>query len=107
MMRNKASDSKILEAVMQTAKDFHEAGVMPTTTLRQFEKTCLPAVHPLDASKIKALRRKAHVSQAVFSAYLNISLSTIQKWEIGDKQPSGAALKLLNLIEKKGLGVLL
>jgi putative transcriptional regulator len=30
-------------------------------------------------------------------------LSTVQKWEIGDKQPSGPSLKLLSLIERKGL----
>lgn len=34
---------------------------------------------------------------------LDISLSTVQKWEVGDKKPSGPSLKLLNLIERKGL----
>jgi hypothetical protein len=43
------------------------------------------------------------VSQAVFAAVLNTSLSTVQKWEVGDKKPSGPSLKLLNLIERKGL----
>jgi putative transcriptional regulator len=52
---------------------------------------------------IKALREKAHVSQAVFAAVLNTSVSTVQKWEVGDKKPSGPSLKLLNLVESKGL----
>ena len=43
------------------------------------------------------------MSQAVFAAVLNTSLSTVQKWEVGDKKPSGPSLKLLNLIERKGL----
>jgi putative transcriptional regulator len=43
------------------------------------------------------------VSQAVFAAVLNTSLSTVQKWEVGDKKPSGPSLKMLNLIERKGL----
>jgi len=34
---------------------------------------------------------------------LNTSVSTIQKWELGDKKPSGPSLKLLNLLERKGL----
>jgi putative transcriptional regulator len=34
---------------------------------------------------------------------LNTSVSTVQKWESGDKKPSGPSLKLLNLIERKGL----
>ena len=46
------------------------------------------------------------VSQAVFAAYLNTSVSTVQKWEIGEKQPGGPALKLLDLGERKGLKAL-
>ncbi|SFM13377.1 Helix-turn-helix [Nitrosomonas communis] len=57
--------------------------------------------------KIKSLREKAHLSQAVFAAVLNTSLSTVQKWEIGDKKPSSPSLKLLNLIERKGLEAVL
>jgi len=35
------------------------------------------------------------MSQAVFAAVLNTSVSTVQKWEIGEKRPSGPSLKLL------------
>jgi len=98
--------SKLLKAVHQTATDFYKAGIMNITTMRQFEKMCLPAVHELAPKKIKQLREKAHVSQAVFAAYLNTSISTVQKWEIGEKKPSGPALKLLNLVERKGLEIL-
>ena len=31
------------------------------------------------------------VSQAVFATILNISVYTIQKWESGDKKPTGTA----------------
>jgi putative transcriptional regulator len=34
---------------------------------------------------------------------LNISASTVRKWEAGDKQPSGPSQKLLDLIDRKGL----
>lgn len=30
-------------------------------------------------------------------------VSTVQKWEIGQKRPSGTALKLLHIVEKRGL----
>jgi putative transcriptional regulator len=43
------------------------------------------------------------VSQAVFARYLNTILSTVQKWEIGQKKPTGTALKLLHLVDKRGL----
>jgi len=63
----------------------------------------LDEMHETARGQIKALREQAHVSQAVFAAVLNTSLSTVQKWEVGDKKPSGPSLKLLNLIERKGL----
>jgi hypothetical protein len=31
---------------------------------------------------------------------------TVQKWEIGEKRPSGPSLKLLNVIERKGVEAL-
>ena len=56
--------------------------------------------------KIKAIRESAHVSQSVFAAYLNSSASTVRSWEQGGKSPSGASLKLLNLVAHKGLEAL-
>jgi putative transcriptional regulator len=60
----------------------------------------------LHGDEIKTLRQRCRASQAVFAAYLNTSPSTVQKWERGDKHPNGPSLKLLNLVERKGLEVL-
>jgi putative transcriptional regulator len=57
----------------------------------------------MEPETIKQIREAANVSQAVFAAILNTSLSTVQKWEIGQKRPSGTALKLLHLVQKRGL----
>jgi putative transcriptional regulator len=43
----------------------------------------------------------------VFAAYLNVSDRAVKKWEQGDAKPSGATLKLLSIIERKGLEVVL
>ena len=100
--------SKILEAVYQTAKGLHKAGVMPKKTMHEFEALCVPAVHRLSPAEIKHIRVDlVNVSQALFAAYLNTSVSTVHKWEAGEKTPSGIALKLLNLVERKGAAVLL
>jgi len=48
---------------------------------------------------------KSHVSQAVFEALLNTSVSMVQKWEIGQKRATGTALKLLHLVQKRGLEI--
>jgi len=95
--------SAILEAVHETAKGLHKAGVMDQITLREFDSMCLPPVEPLEAEQIKQIRKKSRVSQAVFARVLNTSLSTVQKWEIGQKRPTGAALKLLHLAQKRGI----
>jgi len=42
----------------------------------------------------------------VFARYLNTSESTVEKWETGAKKPSGAALKLLRIVQKHGLQIL-
>jgi putative transcriptional regulator len=39
----------------------------------------------------------------VFARLLNTSVSTVQKWEIGPKRPTGTALKLLHLVQGRGL----
>ncbi len=69
----------------------------------EFDALCNLQAKPISPIKIKQLREKEQVSQAVFAAILNISVSTIQKWELGDKKPSGPSLKLLNILERKGL----
>jgi putative transcriptional regulator len=97
--------SKILEAVHETAKGLHAAGAIDQVTMRQFERLCLPSVPPLTPEQIKRIRERSHVSQAVFAALLNTSVSTVQKWEIGQKRPTGTALKLLHLVQKNGLDI--
>jgi putative transcriptional regulator len=95
--------SKILESVYETALGLHEADAIDRVTMREFNILCMQAVEPLEPLQIRHIRETANVSQAVFAAYLNISVSTIQKWEIGNKKPTGSALKLLHLVKKRGL----
>lgn len=97
--------SAILEAVHETALGLHEAGVTDQVTLREFDRLCLPPVAPLKPEEIKQIRENSRVSQAVFARLLNTSTSTVQKWEIGQKRPTGTALKLLHLVQERGLEI--
>ena len=96
----------ILETVHETAKGLRKAGAMGATTMREFDALCLPTLKHYSANQIKKLRRRYKASQAVFAAYLNTSTSTVQKWEQGQKKPIGPSLKLLNIVDEKGLEVL-
>ncbi len=93
----------LLETAHSMAKGLYEAGIMDSTTLREFDALCLPEVKELSSREIKKLRLREKVSQSVFAQYLNTSLSTIRQWEQGEKHPRGTSLKLLNLVADKGL----
>jgi putative transcriptional regulator len=97
---------RILDTVHETAKGLHKAGVMDKQTMREFDALCLAPVKNLSAAQIRRIRKRNKASQAVFAAYLNTSPSTVQKWEQGQKKPNGPSLKLLNLVEQKGLEAL-
>ncbi len=99
-------DKSILEVVHQGAKDLHDAGLLNEVTMREFDALCLPPIKIYSAAQIKRIRLNSKTSQGVFAAYLNTSKSTVQKWEQGAKKPNGPSLKLLNLVEEKGIGVL-
>jgi putative transcriptional regulator len=57
--------------------------------------------------QIRTLRDRYRISQAVLASILNTSLSTIQKWEIGEKHPGGPSLKLLSILDRKGIDALI
>ena len=99
-------DKSILDVVHESAQGLNKAGVMDEMTLREFDALCLPPVKHFSAAQIRRIRQKAKASQGVFAAYLNTSLSTVQKWEQGAKRPNGPSLKLLNLVAEKGLQIL-
>ncbi|MCH2241494.1 MAG: DNA-binding transcriptional regulator [Aquabacterium sp.] len=98
--------SAILSAVHETASGLHRAGVMSAQTLRSFDLTCAPPPVPLAPDEIRQIREAAHVSRVVFARLLNTSTLTVEKWETGQNKPTGTALKLLHLVQDRGLEVL-
>ena len=74
--------------------------------MRRFDVLCLPSVPARTAEDVRRIRRKANASQAVFAAVLNVGKATVCASEQGLKTPSGPALKLLDLVERRGLAAL-
>jgi len=99
--------SEIFEAVYETASDLHRLGFIDKRKMHKFDVLCLEPVAEYDSVKIRALRDHLQLSQAVLAAVLNTSLSTVRKWEIGEKHPSGPSQKLLSLLDRKGLEAIL
>ena len=87
-------------SVEEARQVFAVRRMLETEMTRAFVQSVTPA-------KIKALRERLQLSQAVLASVLNTSASTVRKWEVGDKRPSGPSQKLLDIIERKGLEAVL
>ncbi len=64
-------------------------------------------IEPLTGEEIRLMRKQAHMSQAVFAHYLNVTAGYVSQLERGAKRPTGAALVLLNVIHRKGIEAIL
>lgn len=107
MNKSKSVRKSIRDNVLETAEGLAKIGVMDAITLRELEALCIPEVKAYSPKAIARLRKSLKLSQTAFARVLNTSVSTIQKWESGAKKPSGMALKLLNIAERKGYDALL
>lgn len=103
MKKTMAYNSEAAAAIHETAAGLYEAGIIDKQTMREFDETCLTPIREFTPQQIRALREREQVSQTVFAHHLNISKDSISQWERGEKRPAGPSLKLLSLIERKGL----
>jgi putative transcriptional regulator len=99
--------SRVLDVVYETAADLERLGFINKRKMQKLDALCMAPIAPYDSAQIRALREQHKLSQTVMASVLNTSASTVRKWEIGEKHPSGPSLKLLNLLDRKGLDALL
>jgi putative transcriptional regulator len=102
----RVSASRVLRAVHGTARDLLRSGAVDEVGMRVHDPSCLPPAGRLEAAEIRRIGEADRASQAVFARYLGVGTSTVQQWEQGLKRPSGTALRLLELVERKGLAEL-
>lgn len=93
-----------LEKMQAMAKRFSSNGSVDQLTMRKIDALALDAKREeMTAARIKSLRKREHISQGVLATILNMSSESVQKWEQGKTKPQGAALRLLNVIDRKGI----
>lgn len=51
------------------------------------------------ADEVKRIRIKTGLSQNLFARYMGVSTKTVEAWECGTNRPSGAASRLLSMME--------
>jgi putative transcriptional regulator len=105
-MNNQKYRTEAFAAIHKTAESLYQIKAIDKQTMREFDETCLTSIEPLTPEQIQAIRERERVSQPVFARYLNVSKNLVSDWERGKKKPSGAALKLLSLVEKRGLNAI-
>jgi len=104
--------SRLTKALLETADDMRRAGVIDAlthakVTLRHLGNKADVVTEPISGPEIRKLREDAHLSQAVFARYLNLTVGYVSQLERGSKRPSGPALVLLNVIRRKGIEAIL
>jgi putative transcriptional regulator len=104
--------SSLSEAILETAGDQFQSGLMDEATyekitVRLLGAKAFPTAKPISSKEIRRIREKANLSQAAFARSLNLSVGYISQLERGTKQPKGSALVLLNVARRKGLEAIL
>lgn len=112
MTRKSSRPTRLQRALLETADDMRRAGVMDAAThekitLRHLGAKARMSVEPITGEEIRSLRERAHLSQAVFARYLNLTTGYVSQLERGAKRPTGPALVLLNVIRRKGIEAIL
>jgi len=109
MPKRSSEEARMLQELLETAEELNAYGVVSKVNLAKVRTLCAePPVYTPE--RVVAVRTTiAKMSQAVFAAFLNVSVSTVQKWEspAAGNRPSGAAAKLLQLLETKGVEALI
>jgi putative transcriptional regulator len=93
-MRNR-KDFAELKGSMMEALD-HARGKI---TLKTSDVPMPAKAQAIRPQEIARLRRRLNASQGVFARWLNVSRDTAISWETGRRKPSGAALRLLQIVQ--------
>lgn len=99
--------SKLKESIIDTADEMLECGLISEKKHKKITMHLLKGKEQKESIKmtsddIKAIREKAHLSQAVFAHYLNMSTGQLSKLERGEKKPTGPLLVIFNIMKTKG-----
>lgn len=103
------SGDRILAEMVETAADLNRHGLMSKEDMAELSVLC-DAPPTYTAERVAEVRTvMARMTQSVFAGFLNVSVSAVQKWESPNsgKHPTGAAAKLIQIIEKKGVEAIL
>ena len=77
-----------------------DMGAELLTSVREMKAGIRARVHRPEISAVAHARLVSGLSQTAFAALLGVSVRTLQDWEQGRREPSGAAKTLLLVAER-------
>lgn len=103
---------RVRREVSEIAQGFARSGLMPRDeadkiTMRMLGPDALAGASVVSPNEIVAIRERERMSQAVFARLLDVTTSTLSKWERGEVSPRGPARRLLLIIKAQGTDALL
>jgi putative transcriptional regulator len=111
MAKKAKTNRRLTEELLETAQDMRASGLISKAAHEKItmRHLVLSASKPvaLSGKEIRAMREKAHLSQAVFAHYLKLTVGYVSQLERGAKRPTGPALVLLDVIRRKGIEAIL
>ena len=108
---NLRGKARLRAEIVEMTETLHQIGVvsdddLARTTQLMAGRAAAPRSTSMTPEEIVALRRTEGLTRDGFAAYLNVSPSTVSLWERGLRHPTGAALKLLQVVKQNGIAVL-
>ena len=92
------SDKGVYESIMTGLQEALDDSITEKPILKRHKITVLP-VKVYEAEEIKKIRNETGMSQKTFASYMGVSDKTVEAWEAGTNHPSGAASRLLSMME--------
>lgn len=90
--------SDVYESIMTGLTEAVEDAQGTGKKLKRRTVTIVP-VKEYQAAEIQQIRKSTGMSQKLFASYLGISNKTVEAWEAGINKPSGAASRILSMME--------
>ncbi len=90
--------SKVFDSIMTGLDEALEDVQSKKSKLSRRMVTVIP-VKKYQADEVKMIRNSTGMSQRLFASYMGVSDKTVEAWESGTNHPSGAASRLLAMME--------
>ncbi len=88
----------VYESIMTGLAETIEDAQSSEKKLNRRVVTIIP-VKEYNANEVKRIRKATGFSQKLFASYMGVSDKTVEAWEAGKNTPSGAASRILNMME--------